>query len=368
MWIAALGFTLWMLQAPELYGQDQPGPVREATSIRLVERGALLMEDFNSESIDTKRWRIWKDNPDQVTVEQRGGRLDLTACGSVSHNGLAGLVFGKYKDVVLVGEMDIRSQGPSPHHLALHLCGSEPLRSPDHWTEVVMTDLGATARISTWTAGPEGPDYHQNQQALELPHPAGHSFLCRIELNGSTNMAELWVKAPDGWRPISDPVELALRTVHAEVKFNGNDRAHAVDQTATTSQAWFDGVRIYPRPKCHHVGILLVRSNGKPIWHTKNGAWPPFFTDASGKERKLKELQVELRTEDGTLVAAAQSENQGFYLLPLRDAPWDVYPVPAQVRVLLDGKVLGKPLQLKRPGDGVTQGLYPDDVYNVTIE
>ena len=55
----------------------------------------------------------------------------------------------------------------------------------------------------------------------------------------------------------------------------------------------------------------------------------------------------------------------GFYLLPLRDAPWDVYPVAAEVRVLLDGKLMGKPLQIECSG---MKGLYPDDVYEVVIQ
>ena len=35
----------------------------------------------------------------------------------------------------------------------------------------------------------------------------------------------------------------------------------------------------------------------------------------------------------------------GFYLLPLKDASWDVYPVAAEVRVMLDGRPLGEPLR-----------------------
>ena len=55
----------------------------------------------------------------------------------------------------------------------------------------------------------------------------------------------------------------------------------------------------------------------------------------------------------------------GFYLLPLMDASWDVYPVAAEVRVLLGGKPMGKPLQIECSG---MKGLYPDDVYEVMIQ
>jgi hypothetical protein len=65
------------------------------------------------------------------------------------------------------------------------------------------------------------------------------------------------------------------------------------------------------------------------------------------------------RTADGKQVASVRSSNMGFYLLPLKDASWDVYPVAAEVRVLLDGKSVGKPLQIECNG---MKGLYPDDV------
>jgi len=63
-------------------------------------------------------------------------------------------------------------------------------------------------------------------------------------------------------------------------------------------------------------------------------------------------------------VAAIRSANMGFYLLPLKDAPWDVYPVAAQFRVLLDGQILGKPLPIESQG---VHGLYPDDVYDIIV-
>lgn len=46
------------------------------------------------------------------------------------------------------------------------------------------------------------------------------------------------------------------------------------------------------------------------------------------------------------------------------DAPWDVYPVAAEVRVLLDGKPLGEPLKIECKG---LNGLYPDDVYDAVL-
>jgi hypothetical protein len=354
-------------------------PVTTVTAIRLVERGALLVEDFDAPAMNTKIWRIAhiaRRDSELTTVTQQGGRLELTARGLVHMHGFWGLGGVKYKDIVLVGEMDIRSAGSPPHRLALHLCGGDGRRSPDHWVELLMVDLGEKARFFAGAALPEGFERRQNQ-SLELPHPPGQGFLCRVELNGATNMTELWVKAADGlpaalplaqagWKRVCDPIELPLRTVHTEVKFHGNYGAKPATPTELTSRAWFDNVRIYPRPQSHHVGIRLVRADSGEIWARQGGSWPPLITDAAGKQRKISDLKVELRTEDGAhLVASAQSVNFGFYLLPLKDAPWDVYPAAAQVWVLLDGKPLGKPLRIERTG---CEGLYPDDVYEVVMQ
>ena len=145
-------------------------PITTATSIRLIERGAILAEDFDAKDLDRTKWRVWQENADRTTVGQETGRLNLTARGPIGHNGLWGLTTAKYKDVVLVGEMDIRSQGSSPHRLALHLCGGDGVRSPDHWVEIDMVDLGDKARFSPMAALPLGLDRHQDQ-SLELPHP-----------------------------------------------------------------------------------------------------------------------------------------------------------------------------------------------------
>jgi hypothetical protein len=340
----------------------KPPPITAAASIRLVERGAVLMEDFDARSLDRTRWRVWQENPDRTTVRQENGRLDLTARGPIGHNGLWGLTTAKYKDVVLVGEMDIRSKGSSPHRLALHLCGGDGARSPDHWVEIDMLDLGGKARFSPMAALPLGLNRHQDQ-SLELPHPTGQRFLCRIILNGDTNRTELSVKTDQGWRRICDSIELPLRTIHTEVKLHGSQGSTGAKETE--SQAWFDNVRIYPRPENHHVGIRLVRPDGGQIWFRENGGWPPKITDSQRGVRSIEDIEVQLRTADGKQVASVRSSNMGFYLLPLKNAPWDVYPVAAEVHVLLDGKTLGSPIKIECRGVG---GLYPDDVYDVAIQ
>ena len=69
------------------------------------------------------------------------------------------------------------------------------MRSPDHWVEIDMVDLGDKARFSPMAALPLGLDRHQDQ-SFELPHPSEKSFLCRLTLNGDTNLTELCVKTP----------------------------------------------------------------------------------------------------------------------------------------------------------------------------
>ncbi|MEQ2006128.1 MAG: hypothetical protein ABMA26_04960 [Limisphaerales bacterium] len=359
-----------LLAATWIRGADSassqlPKPLTAATALRLVERGALLIEDFEAPEMNSKIWRVDHRNPDRTTISQQGGRLMLTASGLVHMNGFWGLGGVKHKDLVMVGEMDVRTTGAPPHRLAFHLCGGDGARSPDHWVEILMVDLGPTARFLAAAALPVGFKSPRNL-SLELPHPPGQGFLCRIELNGVTHMAEFSVKAADGWKQVCDPIELPLRTAHAELKFYGNHGARPAIPTEVTSRAWFDNVRIYPRPQSHHIGIRLVRPDGGEIWERPGGGWPPIITDAAGKVRKITDLKVELRTEDGAqLVASSVSSNFGFYLLPLKDAPWDVYPVAAQVSVLLDGKPLGKPLRIELNG---CAGLYPDDVYEVMVQ
>ncbi len=362
--VGLLGAVAWTRGA-DAQPAALPKPLTAATAVNLFERGALLIEDFEAPEMNSKLWRVHHRNPDRTTISQDGGRLDLTARGFVQMNGFWGLGGVKHKDLVMVGEMDVRSTGSPPHRLAFHLCGGDGARSPDHWVEILMVDQGATAKFLVGAALPVGFKPPQNL-SLELPHPPGQGFLCRIELDGTTSMAEFSVKAADGWKRVCDPVELPLRTAHAELKFYGNHGARPAIPAEVTSRAWFDNVRIYPRPQSHHIGIRLVRANGTEIWERPGNIWPPIVADAAGKSRKITDLKVELRTEDGAqLVASSVSSNFGFYLLPLKDAPWDVYPVAAQIVVLLDGKPLGKPLRIER---NACEGLYPDDVYQVVIE
>jgi hypothetical protein len=340
---------------------SKPARINAPAEIRLLERGAILAEDFEGPKLDETRWRVWQMTADRTAVRQQHGRLEITARGPVRMEGLAGLTFAKYKDVVLVGEMDVRSRGPAPHQLALHLCGGDGKRSPDNWVELRMVDLGATVQFVPGVSIP--PEFSRfPQQLVELPHPPGRGFLCQVALDANTNLATMSVRTTEGWQRICDPVELPLRTVHTEVKFKGQRESR--DPGETSSEAWFDNVRLYPRPETHHVGIRLVDARGDPIWFRRNGSWPPSVVAPDGHEHSITDLEVQLRTKDGKTVATARTEEFAFFLLPLRHAPWDVYPVAAEIIVTLAGKPLGPPLAIYSGG---VNGLYPDDVYEVSM-
>ena len=360
----ASGSALSPAQAEE--PAPRPPAITAATSLRLTERGAILAEDFDGPQLNLSCWRVWQQNPEATSVRQEHGRLVLSGRGPVGHNGLFGLINAKYKDVVLAGEMDIRSQGPSPHRLALHICGGDGARSPDHWVEIDLVDLGSKARFSPMAALPVGLDRQQDRN-LELPHPPDRGFLCRLSMNSDSNRVDLTVKTDEGWRAICPQIELPLRTVHTEVKLHGSlPTPPGTTNAVTESRAWFDNVRMYPRPENHYVGVRLVRADGGQVWFRENDGWPPKITDAQGKIRSIEDLEVQLWTADGqTQVAAVHSANMGFYLLPLKSGPWDVYPVAAEIRVVLDGKSLGRPQRIE--SQGVT-GLYPDDVYDLVLK
>jgi hypothetical protein len=337
----------------------KPPKITGPTTIRLIQSGAILAESFDGADVDRTRWRVWQNTPERSKVYQKDGRLNIEATGMIRMEGLWGLTTAKYKDVVLAADMYIRSAGPSPHQLCLHLCGSDSVFSPDNWVELQMVDLGDSLLFKPRASLPVGIDRREGQ-SLKLPFHEDKGMQCRVVLNGTTNLTELSVKTNTGWQKICDPIELPLRTIHAEVKLNGQQTSKTLG--VTHSKAWFDNVRIYPRHESHHIGILLKGSDGGSVYF--RDGWPPTITDPDGKERPITDLNIELRTADGMMVASVSAPTFGFYLLPLRDAPWDLYPVNAEIRILLDDKILGSPLKIERSD---VKGLYPDDVYEVIM-
>jgi hypothetical protein len=366
-WLGLASFCLaaWSRIVAAQEPGDGPVPLREGPiAVRLVERGAWLVDGFEGTEPDPKSWRVWHSDPTRTTLAVRDGRFQLTAEGEIGHNGLWHLNSVKTKDVVLVGRMDVRSEGPDPHTLALHLCGGDGARSPDHWTEITLRDEGARGRFGYWSTEPGGVFVYDSASEVVLERGTDDGFLAKVEMDGGTNVATTWVHDGERWVQVGPAVAMTLRTVHCEVKFRGG--APPRGPAPTTSRAWFDDVRMYPRPQSNPVGIRLVREDGSQIWSRGAGeAWPPKIRVGDGPERSIEDLGVELRTEDGqTLVAAMQSQNMGFYMLSLERAPWDVYPVAAKLRLTLDGRQLGQEVLI--PRDGLS-GLYPDDVWDVVV-
>ena len=342
---------------------EHPMIAKGPTEIRLRERGALLMEGFDAEAVDEEEWRIWINNPDSIELRVEDGRLHIEGRGRLTHNGLWQNTTYKYKDVVLMGRMDIRSQGPSPHECLLHLCGGDPRRSPDNWIEVAMVDRGETAEFSGFVATGEG-NFVQNEYNVVVERGDEDGFLVKLELDAGTNLCTGSVMVEGEWRPVMPPRELPLRTTHCEVKIR-RERPDPGGQT-TESAAWFDDVRIYPRPQTHPVLIRLSNAEGWDPWYIPDTGWPPRI-DIDGKEgRSTTDLALELWTADGeTLVARTTNRYMGHYLLPLKDAPWQSYPVSARVRFIVDGEQFGEDVVI--PLDGL-DGLYPDDVWDLVIE
>ena len=342
--------------------KQAPTITKGLVGVKLRERGAHLVEGFDTTEIDKNRWRLWVMDPDRTSLRVESGRFFVEGHGTLDHNGLWQLNPAKYKDVVLVARMDIRSQGQSPHECLLHLCGGDMPRSPDHWVEISMTDEGNSARFKVLAAVPEGV-FHQGQQFVLLSRRGKDGFLAKLELDAGTNLCSASVWDGNEWREIIEPVELSLRTTHCELKIR---RSKPPKGAETHSVAWFDDVRIYPRPKTHPVLFSLVRKDGSPPWRREDGRWPPTIQVTGQRERSIADLVVELRTADGKrLISRVQSKNLGYYMLSLKNAPWNVYPVAAKVRILLDGKVLGKEIEI--PSQGLS-GLYPDDVWDMIVE
>lgn len=356
-------------EEPGMAGQDKPAasarPVirRGPVSVRLRQRGALLIEPFDAKKINRKKWRVWTQNPEAVKFAIEQGRFVIRGRGRLGHNGLWSLGPARFKDVTLVGRMDVRSQGPHPHELLLHLCGGDMPRSPDHWVEIGMRDIGGDKADFSVFAAVEKGLFRRRGRNVVLKRGRRPGFLARLSLDGGSNLCRAEVRDRAGkWHRIVEPVPLHLRTTHCEIKMR-RDRQGNADRP-TTSEGWFDDVRLYPRAASNPVLVRLVRPDGGPIYWREGGGWPPRVQLPGQAARSLEDLVVELWTGDGKArICAVQSAHFAHYMLPLKHALWDVYPVPAKLRVTIDGRLLG---EVDIPCKGL-EGLYPDDVYDVVV-
>ncbi len=284
---------------------QQPMPIRRGlTDWRLLERGAHLIEDFEAENVDREVWRIWHSNPEHVTFGFDGGRFSIHGTGPLGHNGLWQLNARRFKDVTLVGRMNIESSVMRAHDLCLHLCGGDMPTSPDHWVELTMRDLDDNQAEFCVFAAVERNAFTQSSKKLILPRSGDDGFMARLSLDGSANLCSVEVRDKDRvWHPVIDPTPLRLRTTHCEVKMRGGSQR---DQTAK-SRGWFDDVRIYPRAVAHPILVHLVRTDGKPIFWRDGETWPPKIKMEGCELDSLEELCLELWTIDGERLISRRS-------------------------------------------------------------
>ncbi len=361
--IVVMWLVMTVARAASVESEVQaPVVSKGVVAVQRLEKGVLFADAFERGAIGVDDWRIWVSEPDRVDLAVKDGRFYVHGTGPLSHNGLWLKHNFENKDIVLIGRMDIRSDGSTPHHAVLHLCGGDMPRSPDHWVEVVVRDAGDQAYFSVGAALPEG--FFNAGEPIAVPRPVAGGFLVKLELNGSANLCVASVLDGDRWRRIGNPLKLQVRTTHCEIKLH---RQHGSDIAAkpTVSEAWFDDVRMYPRPESNPVLLRMVLLNGADVWYLPENGWPPRI-NINGKEHELAELVVELWTADGKVcVDRVQSPIMGHYMLSLEHAPWDEYPVEARVRVFLDGRQLGNDAMIDVDG---LDGLYPNDVWNVIFE
>jgi hypothetical protein len=265
------------IAAPGASAAEPPRIETGVRSITLRERGALLVETFDTE-LSRDRWRIWHSNPNAVDFAVKDGRYEIRARGRIGHNGLWSLNAAQRRDVVLVGRMDARSEGGDPHELLLHLCGGDGARSPDHWAEVALRDVGPDRADFTVLAAVPGGTFIPPAERVTVTRPKEHDgFLARITLEGGRNLCTLEVRESSGrWRSLAEPFPLHLRTVHCEVKARS---VYGANDEATSTVAWFDDVRLYPRPASHPVMIRLVTADGGRVFSRGRSGegWPPMI-------------------------------------------------------------------------------------------
>jgi len=321
------------------------------------ESTTAFRDAFDGAAVDTGRWRIWLSNPSRARVEQGDGRLWIEADGEVGYNGLAARVRLPMRDVVAVCRAGVDSTQVPGHYAIVHLCGSGPL-SPDNWFEVQLragAAGGALAliKVSTPDAGKSNP----YPGPYTLPGDGARGHLVRIDCDGRTSTCTGRVQTPGGWWQIGDPFEVPARESHLEIKTAGG-------APGGSSRIWFDDCRLYPSPATHQVGVLLRRRDGTPPAPAEGQA---VCFDRDNAPITGCDLRVQLLEADGvTLIdETTVGTSFGFAMLRLPADGETVYPIAARVRVLAGEIPLGPDQVIESHG---VEGLYPDDVYVLTIE
>jgi hypothetical protein len=335
--------------------------------LRLLASGAHLRDAFDGPALDERTWKKKVPDAGRARVEVKDGRLWIHAAGPMSHNGVFSDPEVGGRDVVLVCRAGIEAQrgaegaaAESPPHAALvHLCG-QSRRSPDHWIEVELRAAdggGAEAAL-----GAQGPPYPVEVAGrVALPGRAADGCLVKIVNDGATHRARAYVRTADRWEPVGDPVYVPTRHARVELKTRSAGRGEGA------TDIWFDDCRLYPRPETHLVTVSLRRADGSALAARLPGAWPPVAYGPGNGRLTHRAVLVKPFTSDGaTLVdAVSVTPEMGFAALSLEKAPWDVYPASAVLRVFAGEAQVGPDHVIESRG---LLGLYPDDVYALTLE
>ena len=317
-----------------------------------------LRDAFDASSIDTRLWRVWLSDPAKASVVQKDGRLWIAARDQVGYNGLASLVRLPTRDLVAVCRAGVESSGASRHAAIVHLCGSGPL-SPDYWFEVQLRDTaGGAITAHTEVSTPRGDPERKYQGPYALPGERSQGRLVKVECEAATSTCAGSVQISGAWWRIGDAFEVPARESHLEVKTTGGTDGGG------SSRMWFDDCRVYPRPATHGVSVVLKRRDGSP---PVPAGLNPICFDGGGEPIPGCDLRVQLLTADGaTLIDETRvGRSFGFAMLSLAGAPWDLYPTAAMIRVLAGERQLGPDHVIRSSG---VEGLYPDDVYFLTVD
>jgi hypothetical protein len=324
-----------------------------------VSTGTVIRDGFDSDRIDERLWEVKDHGAGEAAVEQKGGRLRITLSGPTGYNGLVGRTQIDSRDLVLVCRMGIDSPPGSLHRGLLHLCGSGPW-SPDNWIEIAVggSSAGTDAYLNFHV--PEEIDT-SDWLPVTLPTPAGEGGLFEISCDSASHLCRAYVRSGGDWRPIGKAFEVPARGSHVELKSEG-----WLDP-GLRSVVWFDDLRLYPSPESRYITVVLRRKDGGGPGLGAGGRWPPVAFDPANREMSERGIVVRLYARDGTTLVsgAIASLGDGFALIRLDATPWDVYPVPAVIRVFTGEKQIGPDHVIESAG---VDGLYPDDVYTLEID
>jgi hypothetical protein len=218
-------------------------------------------------------------------------------------------------------------------------------------------DGGSAARSALGVTVP--PKYRQGDKGpLALPQPAWEGYLFKIVSTAADHLCRGYILVDDDWRQIGDAYEVPARASRVEVKTGGGKLGQ--------SRLWFDDCRLYPRPESHYVSVSLRRPDDRSPGTRNEVNWPPSLFNSNNEKVSLSDVQVRLYSADGTVLVDEVDVGQGFgyALLKLVKAPWDLYPAPALIRVFFKDEQIGPDHLIKSGG---VDGLYPDDVYTITL-